>query len=201
MATSRWDPWGDLFGIQRDLSDLFQRTFGETQGPGPAGAGAGGAGAGGAGGGGAGLARRRGMAAFVPPIDVFGREGNLVIRAELPGVKPDDVEVTVHNGILTLRGERRYETKIDEGSYYRMESSYGGFERTIQLPEGTSPDDITANYVDGVLEIVVPRLPQVQPKKVNVAIGQSAGTAGSGVEVTEGSSPQQAGGTGSAAEG
>ena len=174
MAISRWDPLSDLLGIQRDLSDLFQRTFGET----PVASGNA-------------TNRRRSVASFVPPIDLFGREGNLVVRAELPGVKPEDVDVTFHNGVLTLRGERKHESKIDDGSYYRMESSYGSFQRQIQLPETVAADDISANYTDGVLEIVIPQQPAVQPKKVQIAVGEGS-PEGESIDVTEGRSNGEA---------
>jgi HSP20 family protein len=155
MAIVRWDPWGDFAGIQRDLADLFSRTFGEVR-PIPG--------------------QRRRNSAFVPPVDVFGRQGNLVVRAELPGVRPEDVEVTFHNGTLLVRGERGHERDIDEGSYHRMESSYGFFERQITLPEGVDGDAITASYSDGILEITVPQVPLVQPKKVPIMEGDRAGS-------------------------
>ena len=169
MAVMRWDPWGNLLNIQRDLSDLFQRAYE----PGTASAATGGG-------------QRRRTTAYVPPIDVFGREGNLVVRAELPGVKPEDVEVTFHNGVLALRGERRHESKIDEGAYFRMESAYGVFERQIQLPEGVSGDDISASYSDGILEITIPQRPQVQPKKVQIAVAEQGQSGTTDVAVESG---------------
>jgi HSP20 family protein len=94
---------------------------------------------------------------FVPAVDVLAREGNLVVRVELPGVDPTkDIRVSTENGELTIKGERRREEEVEEGNYYRMEGSYGAFERRIPIPEGVDEGTITATYEEGVLEVVVP---------------------------------------------
>jgi HSP20 family protein len=94
---------------------------------------------------------------FLPAVDVFPREGNLVMRIELPGVDPaKDIHVSIEKGELTIKGERRHEEEVEEGTYYRMESSYGAFERRIPIPEGIDEAAISATYEDGVLEVVVP---------------------------------------------
>lgn len=94
---------------------------------------------------------------FIPCTDVFVRDGDLVVRAELPGVDPDkDVEVTLAEGQLIIKGERKRAEEIKEDDYYRAEASYGSFERHVPVPEGTKDTDIRAEYRDGVLEVVVP---------------------------------------------
>lgn len=94
---------------------------------------------------------------FVPAVDVLAREGNLVVRVELPGVDPaKDIRVSTEKGELTIHGERRHEEEVEEGNYYRMEGSYGAFERRIPIPDGIDEGAITATYADGVLEVVVP---------------------------------------------
>lgn len=94
---------------------------------------------------------------FVPAVDVLAREENLVVRVELPGVDPTkDVRVAVENGELVIKGERRHEEEVEEGTYYRMEGSFGAFERRLPIPEGIDEGAITATYQDGVLEVVVP---------------------------------------------
>jgi HSP20 family protein len=94
---------------------------------------------------------------FLPATDVYARDGDLVVRLELPGVEPaKDVAVTIEDGYLVVRGERRRSDEIKEHDIYRMEVSYGAFERRIALPEGVQDKEITAEYTDGVLEIVVP---------------------------------------------
>ena len=99
-----------------------------------------------------------GRRAFVPPTDVFEREGDLVIRTELPGLDPArDVTVSVEDGAVVITGERRQKEEIKEDAFYRMETSYGAFTRRVPLPEGVDETTITAEYKDGVLQIVVPK--------------------------------------------
>ena len=99
-----------------------------------------------------------GRKAFVPPTDVFEREGDLVIRTELPGLDPArDVKVSFEDGAVVIAGERRQKEEIEEDTYYRMETSYGSFTRRVPLPEGVDDATITAEYEDGVLQIVVPK--------------------------------------------
>lgn len=95
-------------------------------------------------------------AQWSPQIEVFERDGNLVVYADLPGVRRDDVEVNVDGDVLTIRGERRQEHRETEGGYRRTERSYGTFFRQIPLPDGVDPDDVRASYENGVLEVVVP---------------------------------------------
>jgi HSP20 family protein len=91
-----------------------------------------------------------------PQIEVFERDGNLVVHADLPAVRKEDVEVNVDNDVLTIRGQRRQEHRETEGGYRRTERSYGSFFRQIPLPEGVDPSSIEASYQDGVLEVIVP---------------------------------------------
>jgi HSP20 family protein len=110
------------------------------------------------------------VAQWSPQIEVFEREGDLVVHADLPGVKRDDVEVNVDNDVLTIRGERRQEHRETEGGYRRTERSYGTFFRQIPLPEGVDPEQVQASYQDGVLEVVVPspRGEQQRRKRIEV---------------------------------
>lgn len=94
---------------------------------------------------------------FVPVCDVFGREGDLIVHLEVPGIDPEkDVTIQVEDEVLVIRGERSTKEEVEEKDYYRMESSYGSFERRLPIPEGVKEDDIVATYADGVLEIVLP---------------------------------------------
>jgi HSP20 family protein len=95
---------------------------------------------------------------FVPRMDVFARDDDLVVKLELPGIDPEkDVSVEVREGTLFIAGERRHEKEIKEEAYYRMEASYGSFERQIAIPEGIDESRISARYADGVLEVIVPK--------------------------------------------
>jgi HSP20 family molecular chaperone IbpA len=94
---------------------------------------------------------------FVPTMDIFERTDDLVVKLEIPGIDPGkDVTVVVQDGAVIITGERRQEKEVDEEAYHRMEVSYGAFERSIVIPEGVDEDKISATYVDGVLEVVLP---------------------------------------------
>ena len=94
---------------------------------------------------------------FVPRMDVFARDDDFVVKFELPGIDPEkDVNVRVREGMLVIAGERRHEKEVKEEAYYRMEASYGTFERQIAIPEGIDESRISATYADGVLEVIVP---------------------------------------------
>jgi HSP20 family protein len=95
-------------------------------------------------------------AQWSPQIEVFERDGNLVVHADLPAVRREDVQVEIDNDVLTIRGERRHQSREAEGGYRRTERSYGTFLRQIPLPEGVDPSGIEASYQDGVLEVIVP---------------------------------------------
>ena len=93
---------------------------------------------------------------FVPVTDVFVRDEDLVIRVELPGVEPDELKVTIEGDYLVIRGERMKDEEVKQDRYYRLEASYGTFERFIALPEGFEEPEVEAVYTDGVLEVIVP---------------------------------------------
>jgi len=144
----RWDPWAELSTIQRDLSELFARA-GDVPGR-----------------------THRGDRSWVPAIDMFRDEGSFVVRVDVAGVKPEDVDVEVHDGVLTIKGERKFESKYDQDQQLRIERHYGRFERQIALPEGVEPDKVEANYTDGVLEVRVPQPVALAPHKVQVQGGR-----------------------------
>ena len=104
---------------------------------------------------------------YLPTTDVFARNGDIVVRVELPGIDPrKDVTVTLEDGELTVKGERKQEEEVKDEGYYRKESTFGYFERHVAVPEGTKESDIKATYSEGVLEIEIPKAvePAVKPK-------------------------------------
>jgi HSP20 family protein len=113
---------------------------------------------------------RRAEAEWAPRADVYEQDGKLVIKAELPGVAKDDVDVMIDGDDLVIRGERKAEEKVEEKDYYRMERSYGSFYRRIPLPEGATADKITATFKDGVLEVTAPVAKASSPKSEKIAI-------------------------------
>jgi HSP20 family protein len=103
---------------------------------------------------------RGGADLWAPDIEVYQRNNELVVRADLPGMKIDDVKVDVTDDAITIQGERRHEEETERGGIYRSERSYGSFCRTIPLPEGAITDQAKANFRDGVLEITMPAPPE-----------------------------------------
>ena len=107
--------------------------------------------------------------AWAPTIDVVNKDSNLVVRAELPGVKQEDVDITLHDGVLTISGERKAEQEEDRGGYYVRERRYGSFSRSLALPEGIDESKIHARYDNGVLEVTVEGAAAVQePKRIQI---------------------------------
>ncbi len=122
-----------------------------------------------------GLMRRSGgqqsteITEWAPAIDVVTEDGNLVLTAELPGVKQDDVDITLHEGVLTISGERKTEQEEERGGYYVRERRYGPFSRSLSVPEGVDESKIHARYENGVLEVTVEGAAVVQePKRIQI---------------------------------
>ena len=106
---------------------------------------------------------------WAPAIDVLTKDGDLVIRAELPGVKQEDVDIALHNNVLTISGERKVEQEEERGGYHVRERRYGSFRRSLALPEGLDESKIHARYVNGVLEVTVEGAAAVQePKRIQI---------------------------------
>ena len=107
---------------------------------------------------------------WAPPMDVVKNDTEIRIRAELPGLSEEEVEITVENNRLSLKGEKKLENEENAGHYRRLESRYGSFHRTFGLPNLVDQDAIDANFRNGVLEIVLPKVEAAQPKKIAVKV-------------------------------
>lgn len=105
---------------------------------------------------------------WAPVVDIFEMGDDLVIRAEVAGLDKDDVEISVENNTLTLRGERKRETEFDERGAYRLERSFGIFTRSFILPKTVDSTRISASYKNGVLELTIPKVEQVKPRKIEI---------------------------------
>ena len=106
---------------------------------------------------------------WTPAVEVFDKDDRLVVKAEIPGMKEEDIDVSVEDNTLTIRGERKAETEVKEEDYYCCERSYGTFFRSMSLPSKVDAEKIEANYEDGVLEVTLPKASEVQSKKVKVS--------------------------------
>ena len=141
----RWDPFRDLVSIQDELNRLFGRTFA-----------------------GAETLRSGAGGGWMPPMDVFETEDQIVAKVELPGIEPGDVEVSVEDSTLTVSGKREFASEVNEESYHRVERRYGQFTRAITLPQTADTEKVEAHFDKGVLTIEVPKVERAKPKKIEV---------------------------------
>ncbi len=143
MLVRRSDPFRELGLLSRRLDDMFSGTNGEAG---------------------------ESMANWAPTIDVIEKDESILLRAELPGMAEEDVEITVENRYLTIKGEKKFEHQETEGNYRRLESRYGSFYRTFSLPSSVDQDRIDAHFSKGVLEIELPKAEEAKPKKISVKV-------------------------------
>jgi HSP20 family protein len=113
---------------------------------------------------------REALTRWAPPVDVYEKEDEIVITAELPGMQQEDIEVEVHDGILSIRGEKKVSTEVNEDHYHFVERSYGSFERSFTLPAKVQGDNVKATYKDGVLKVHLPKAEEAKPKKISVSV-------------------------------
>ena len=107
-------------------------------------------------------------ASWAPAVDIHEEARQFVVRADLPGVKPADIEITAEKGVLSLRGARNFEQQNDAGHYSRVERVSGKFVRTFTLPDNVQTDAIQAQFKDGVLELTIPKVAKVEPRRIEV---------------------------------
>ena len=139
MPYRKWDPFQDLISLHQEL-------FGEGGQPGG----------------------EQGRSAWMPAVDVFETEESFVIKAEVPGVSPEEIKVEYKDRKLFLTGERPAHDKQSIERYHHVERSDGPFERVFAITQEVCGDEIEANYQDGIIEIIVPKKPEARPKKVEV---------------------------------
>jgi HSP20 family protein len=104
-----------------------------------------------------------------PSVDIFETEGEIVVKAELPGMDRKDIALHLENNVLSIRGERRFEKETKEENYHRIERSYGNFSRSFSIPATVDEEKIRADYKDGVLKIILPKKEQAKPKQIKIA--------------------------------
>jgi HSP20 family protein len=107
---------------------------------------------------------------IMPPVESYVKDGNLVVRADVPGLDPKDIEISVLHDVLTIKGERKAEKEAKEKDYLRREVSYGSFERRMNLPEGAAADKITATFKNGVVEVSIPLPKGIEGKKIPLEV-------------------------------
>jgi HSP20 family protein len=114
------------------------------------------------------------LTAWAPAVDIYESEHELVVKADLPDIDPKDLDIRVENNILTIRGERKFEKKVNEDNYLRVERAYGAFSRSFALANTVNPDGIKADYQNGVLTLVIPKREEAKPKQIKVNVGAPA---------------------------
>lgn len=141
-----WDPFKDLFDLQKEINRLFETSFSRLP------------------------QRFISEESFAPAIDLYEDENEYVVEAELPGLKQDEIKVSVEDDILTISGEKKREKEVKKENLYRSERFYGKFERQIVLPQNTEKDNIKASYKNGVLKVVIPKKEEAKPKRVDIKV-------------------------------
>lgn len=107
------------------------------------------------------------------PIDVTEKEGNLVVRASVPGIEPNELEIQIENDVLTIRGETKHQSESKDERVYRREMSYGSFARSVRLPDNLNLDSVDAEFKNGIVTITLPRVPEEKPKAIKVGVRTS----------------------------
>jgi len=110
------------------------------------------------------------LAAWTPPCDIYETEKEIVLKMELPEVSKENVHVTLENNVLTLRGERKFEEKVDRENYHRIERNYGEFMRSFTLPAFVEGNNIFADFKEGVLTVTLPKKHEARPKQIEVKV-------------------------------
>ena len=157
MALVRWEPTREVDTLQNEVNRVFDAFFG--------------------GGGNATRTRR-----WVPAMDLVEAEDQLVLKADLPGLTTDDVDIEVKDGVLTVSGERRADHEESSEGFYRVERAFGHFSRSMSLPDGIDADRISADFHDGVLEVRIPKPEERKPHRVEIGRGNGASVNGTAEE-------------------
>jgi len=116
------------------------------------------------------------LTTWAPAVDIFENQQELVVKADLPEVQPEDLDIRVENNVLTIRGERKFEKKENENNYLRVERTYGAFSRSFSLANTVNAEAIKAEYKNGVLELHIPKREEAKPKQIKVNVATPAAT-------------------------
>lgn len=147
MAVVRWDPLRDLLSIQDRMNRLFEQTLSRSR-------------------------AEEGIAAstWSPAVDIYETPETIVMKADLPGLSREDIEIQIRDNTLTLRGERRFAKDVEQENYLRIERAYGRFQRNFTPPATAQQDKIRAVFRDGVLELMLPKVGGTKPKKIAIEV-------------------------------
>jgi len=142
MAIVRWGPLKDLMTMHDRMNKIFDETLSKTA--------------------------QAGYGDWLPPVDIYETESDVVLVAELPGVKEEELDIQMSDGVLTLKGEKKYPVEGDNDNYYRLERSYGKFNRSFTIPNTVDVDNVKASLKEGLLKITLQKRTEIQPKVIKV---------------------------------
>lgn len=142
MAITRRDPFRDLLNLQGEMTRLFGRAYGEES--------------------------EGARSSWAPPIDIYETPDAYRVVAELPGFSPDQVDVTVNEGTLTIKGERKFYDEVNEENFHRVERRFGAFQRLVSLPAQVDADKVDATFDKGVLTVSIPKAEVAKPRRIEI---------------------------------
>lgn len=149
MAIVRWDPFREFAQLQEQLNRAFSNAYGR----------------------GASDEGLMASGAWTPPVDIYQNgDHELVLKAELPDMSRDDIEITVDSGTLTIRGEKKFDREVKEEQFHRIERRYGAFSRSFSLPPTVDPGKVAAEYKNGVLTVTLPLREEAKPRQIKVDV-------------------------------
>ena len=147
---TRYDPFRELVTLQDRVNSLFEG-FSDVSGKDQLAAGT-----------------------FVPPVDIYEDEHNLVLKLEIPGVNEEDLQVSLENNILTVKGERKFEKEEREENFHRIERRFGAFTRTFRMPNTVDGENTSASYDKGILKITLAKRAEAKPKQIKIDVGHQS---------------------------
>ncbi len=152
MSIIKYDPFRELRSLQDEMNRLFMTNFSRPED------------------------RELARGAWSPNVDIFENKDHLVLEAELPGLKPEDVNVSIENNVLTIHGERRFEKKDDGDNFHRVERAYGSFTRSFTLPPTVSSENVNAMFDNGVLRLTLAKREEAKPRRIEIKVGEAPKT-------------------------
>lgn len=144
---SSWSPFERLSTLREEMNRLFDSSF-----PG------------------AGLGESTLFSGWSPALDVFQSNDAVTVRVELPGLRKEDIDISLEKGVLSISGERRHEEKVEEGESFRSERYFGRFHRSVAIPTEVEADKVKASYTDGLLTVTLPKAEEAKPKQIDVNV-------------------------------
>jgi HSP20 family protein len=154
---SRWEPFRGASTLQEQVNRLFNDVLDRSS-------------------------EESSLTSWAPAVDIYETEHELVVKADLPDVDAKDLDIRVENNILTIRGDRKFEKKVAEENYLRVERAYGAFSRSFSLANTVNSEAIKADYQDGVLTLTIPKREEAKPKQIKVNVGTPGVAAAAGAK-------------------